>query len=216
VTAISLGDVSKYYGRTAALASVSLTIDAGEIVGVIGPNGAGKTTLLRVCAGLLRPTAGRVDRSGPPELTRYFGGERTLPPQVSARRWYALFDPAGASSVTRRRFSVLSRGTRQRLGLAGTLSAANMALVLLDEPWEGLDPDASRWLSDELIHKRGAGVAVVVSSHRIHDLATVCDRCVYLVNGGLADEHVECGNGLPHETQVARLLDAFDRARGPA
>jgi len=91
-----------------------------------------------------------------------------------------------------------------------------MALVLLDEPWEGLDPDASRWLSDELIHKRAAGVAVVVSSHRIHDLATVCDRCVYLVNGGLADEHIECGNGLPHETLVARLLDAFDRARGPA
>ena len=84
-------------------------------------------------------------------------------------------------------------------------------VVLLDEPWEGLDPDATRWLSNRLVERRNAGAAVLVSSHRIHDLADVCDRCVFLNEGRLADEVVLCPSVGVGIDRSALLLEAFDR-----
>jgi ABC-2 type transport system ATP-binding protein len=207
-------NVSKRYDRQAALNGVTLDVHRGEIVGLIGPNGAGKTTLLRICAGLLRPTTGTV-RVGAKadEAIRYFGGEHTLPPNVSARRWLTLWKSTHAGSAPAQSFDVLSRGTRQRLGLEAMLSTKDATLVLLDEPWEGLDPDASRWLSATLLDQRASGVGVLVSSHRIHDLASVCDRCVFLVGGRLARETVVCARIADHD-RSARLFEAFDRSRG--
>src|SRR5207237_516456 len=124
-----------------------------------------------------------------------FGGEQTLPPEVSVRQWLALWsvkDPSGSGGPGNGRLGVLSRGTRQAVGLRGVLDRRSNrdVLLLLDEPWEGLDPDASRWLSDTLIRHRQAGAGAIVSSHRIHDLAGVCDRCLFLVNGRLARDEV--------------------------
>src|SRR6266853_6125372 len=115
--------VSKYYGRRSALIDVTLNVAAAEVVGLVGPNGAGKTTLLRILAGLVRPSSGTIESSGIPRVA-YFGGEHTLPGDVSARRWCSFRRSSDASQVTRRRFGVLSRGTRQRIGLDATLSAA--------------------------------------------------------------------------------------------
>ena len=93
------------------------------------------------------------------------------------------------------------------------MASEEETLVLLDEPWEGLDPDASRWLSDALVRKRLRGVAVVVSSHRIHDLAAICDRCEFLVDGRLVPVAVQADHTLPPEERAARLFRAFDEAR---
>ena len=201
--------VSKRYGRHVALSDVSLDVPGGQIVGLVGPNGAGKTTLLRILAGLVRPSSGvRPDI----DHVAYFGGEHTLPPDVSARRWMSLFVSLIPGAPPRTRFGVLSRGTRQRLGLEATLGASTAHLLLLDEPWEGLDPDAARWLSDALITLRDLGVAILVSSHRIHDLASVCDWCQFLVGGRIAAPALACAM-LPPDERAAALMQAFDRAR---
>lgn len=209
-----LVDVSKRYGRHVALDTVSMAVAGGEILGVIGPNGAGKTTLLRLLAGLIRATTGTV-RLNPPlgdHAMRYFAGEHTLPPHVSARRWLSLWS-VGHVAAPRRRLGTLSRGTRQAIGLQTTLASAATSLLLLDEPWESLDPDASRWLSDELTRKRRGGVATVVSSHRIYDLAAVCTRCEYLVGGRIAPVRVLMDDSVAAGERAARLFDGFDRAR---
>ena len=108
---------------------------------------------------------------------------------------------------------VLSRGSRQRVGLEAALAEPHPTMLLLDEPWEGLDPDASRWLSDELLKRRDAGAAVLVSSHRIHDLADVCDRYVFLVNGRIAPESLDAGHLAGVADRSALLYAAFDRAK---
>jgi ABC-2 type transport system ATP-binding protein len=204
--------VSKYYGARPALRDVTIRLDGSEIVGLVGPNGAGKTTLLRIMAGLVRPSSGVVGITGSSRFA-YFGGEQTLPGDVSARRWRRFWRGSDAFEVTRRRFGVLSRGTRQRIGLEAALSVAGGGVLLLDEPWEGLDPDAARWLSDALIAQRMLGTSVLVSSHRIHDLAAVCDRCEFLVNGILAESRVACAATLAPAERADLLLRAFDAAR---
>jgi ABC-type multidrug transport system ATPase subunit len=204
---------SRFFGRRRALDDVSLSIAEGEIVGIVGPNGAGKTTMLRLLAGLLRPSSGTCERPDG-RLVRYFGGERTLPPDVAASTWFRLWNPRAApGDVPRRRIGVLSRGTRQRIGLDTLLRDSHPRLILLDEPWEGLDPDASRWLTDLVRERRAAGAAIAVSSHRIHDLASACDRCEFLVDGRLVTPGVSCDPAMAHEQRFARLMDGLARAR---
>jgi ABC-type multidrug transport system ATPase subunit len=183
-TRLELAGVTKAFGRRQVLKQAWLQVRAGEAVGLIGANGAGKTTLLRIAAGLLRCDGGCVRRASPTDdhraRIRYYGGEMTLPPSVRASRWAALFDEAVSD---RRRIGQLSRGTRQLLGLRVLLSGSDADLVLLDEPWEGLDPDASAWLADSVHRWRSAGAGVLISSHRLHDLHAVCTRFLLLENG---------------------------------
>jgi ABC-type multidrug transport system ATPase subunit len=209
-----LTGVSKSYGRHPAVSGVTLAVGSAEILGLIGPNGAGKTTLLRLLAGLIRPTGGTVQiPSGDrPAIVRYFAGEHTLPPTVPTGRWLALWG-AASNGASRRRLATLSRGTRQRAGLEAMLADPDVTLLLLDEPWEGLDPDASRWLSDELLKRRAGGAGVIVSSHRIHDLADVCDRCVFLVQGRLSSESLTTADFHGIADRSALLFAAFDRAK---
>jgi ABC-type multidrug transport system ATPase subunit len=212
----TLVEASKRYGRHWAVRGVTLEVVPGEILGLVGPNGAGKTTLLRMVAGLLRPASGRVevgDRSD--GATCYFAGERTLPPEVHVNQWRRVWNAGPDERAGRKRIGSLSRGMRQRLGLETTLTSHRyLSLVLLDEPWEGLDPDAATWLSERLLEIRAAGGAVMVSSHRIHDLAAVCDRCV-LMNLGKIVEHVAMTPAAVVDRSTV-LLDAFERARAEA
>jgi ABC-2 type transport system ATP-binding protein len=206
-------EISKRYGRQWALRTVTLGAASGEIVGIVGPNGAGKTTLLRIAARLIRQQSGTVDvPSGARGALRYFAGERTLPPDVRVRRWRRLWGLSRDARIGWKRIGALSRGTRQRLGLETVFAQPqSAALVLLDEPWEGLDPDASRWLSEQLVGLRLAGAATIVSSHRIHDLAAVCDRCVFINVGRIVGE-VDVASTFPAH-RAAILLDAFEGSR---
>jgi ABC-2 type transport system ATP-binding protein len=134
---------------------------------------------MRIAAGLISPDRGIV-RSRPRPPIRYFGGEATMPPQMRVDRWAALF---GVGMDDRRRIGQLSRGNRQFLGLRVVLSGTGRDLILLDEPWEGLDPQASQWLTSALRRWRMSGAAILVASHRLHDLDALCTRFVLLQGG---------------------------------
>src|SRR4029434_10610610 len=141
------------YGRRLVFQELSFDLAAGQAAGVVGPNGSGKTTLLRALAGCLTPRSGEIRINGltPRDAIArtgvgYFAGEATLPGSVRAAHWGSL---GAGVNVTResRRLRTLSRGTRQLLGLRTVLGRHPLGLIVLDEPWEGLDPDAGRWLS---------------------------------------------------------------------
>lgn len=103
-----------------------------------------------------------------------------MPPGVKARGWASLFN---VDSNDNRRLGTLSRGSRQLFGLRVALAGTNADVIILDEPWEGLDPAGSAWLTDVLRRWRDAGAALLISSHRLHDLDSVCTRFVLLQGG---------------------------------
>jgi ABC-2 type transport system ATP-binding protein len=113
----------------------------------------------------------------------YFAGEGTLPGTVRASVWGRLAH--GALAIReRRRIRTLSRGTRQLLGLRTVLGRHPLGLIALDEPWESLDADGVRWLSNTLATKRDRGAAIVLASQRVHDLAAMCDAYLFLLPHG--------------------------------
>jgi len=200
---LELAAVTKAFGRHRVLNQAWLQVRGGEAVGLIGANGAGKTTLLRIAAGLVRPDSGTVTWDDERPLLRYFGGEMTLPPGVGARRWASLF---GVTLEDRRRIGRLSRGNRQRLGLRVVLAGSAGDILLLDEPWEGLDPNGSAWLGDSLRRWQAAGAAILISSHRFHDLDSVCTRFVLLEDG-----RCQPVGACDVRPRVEQLVQAFSR-----
>jgi ABC-2 type transport system ATP-binding protein len=219
MTLLEARHLSKSYGRTVVLRDVSFKVQPGEALGIIGPNGAGKTTMLRMLVGLVSG-GGAVTLDGhrlSEGLRRlqvaYFAGESTVPPVVRARRWRSLFHKVDAT-VNNRPVRVLSRGTRQLLGLRTIFSLPALNLVILDEPWEGLDPDGARWLSAAIRARCDGGAAVVVSSHRLHDLAGVCDRYLFLQDGRVTSQ--SAADVAPGGANAEALLAAFDAMRRPS
>ena len=216
---ISAREVSARYGRREVFHAVSFHLSANQSLGVIGPNGAGKTTLLRILAGLLTPSEGDLRISGLPPRdavarisTAYFAGDFTLPGSVRACDWGNLAT-GDVLTPERRRIRTLSRGTRQMLGLRTVLARPHLGLIILDEPWEALDPDGARWLSSTLAAKRDRGAAVVLSSHHLHDLAGVCDAYLFLVNqrGTVLKAHELSPVG---PVTAALLTEMLERLRG--
>ena len=201
---VSVRNVTTRYRRREVFRDLTFDLRTGQSLGVIGANGAGKTTLLRMLVGCLSPAVGDVRIGGfrPRDATlrtsvAYFAGAATLPPNVRATAWGTL-GSGEATLADRRRIRALSQGMKQLLGLRTVLSRHPLQLIVLDEPWEGLDTESSRWLNATLESKRDRGAAVVVSSHRLHDLAGFCDEYLFL---------------MPHE---ARLMKAHEIARvGP-
>jgi ABC-type multidrug transport system ATPase subunit len=218
---LAVRDLAAQYNRRLVFQNVSFDLAAGRSLGVIGANGAGKTTLLRALVGVITPCAGDIRINGlvPRDAVRrhgvaYFAGDATLPAFVRAAAWGSL---GNGDPVTedRRRIRALSRGSRQLLGLRTVLGRHPLALIVLDEPWEGLDPDASRWLSTMLEIKRDRGAAVVLSSHRLHDLAGLCDAYLFLLpHGAVLRKAHEIASAGP--VTSALLTDVFDTLRGVA
>ena len=211
--------LSLRYGRQPVFHGVTFELGAGQCLGVIGPNGAGKTSLLRAIVGLLTPFAGEIRINGVEPrraVSRmgiaYFAGEATLPGFTRVGAWGTL-GPAQDGTTDGRRLRALSRGTRQLVGLRTVLGRESLALVVLDEPWEALDPDGARWLSATLELKRDRGAAVVLASHRFQDLAGLCDAYLFLLprESIWLQAHQVATAGL---VTPELLMDAFDRRRG--
>jgi heme ABC exporter ATP-binding subunit CcmA len=199
------------FGGAPVLAGLDLTVDAGEVVVLLGANGAGKTTLLRVLATLLRPSGGSLRIFGedasrrPPAARRrlgHVGHESACYPDLTGQenlQFYAELhgvpDPAGRiadllrwaglEGAARRPVRVYSRGMAQRLALARAL-LHGPELLLLDEPFSGLDPAGTTRLQTLLAELRLSGHAIVLSTHDIERVAPVATRVAILHRGRIA------------------------------
>jgi ABC-2 type transport system ATP-binding protein len=212
---LAVTHMSLHYGRREVVHELTFEVASNQVIGIIGPTGAGKTTVLRAVAGLISPSNGDVRVRGMPPRravarinVAYFAGDFTLPGSVRACHWGSL---ATGVPITpeRRRIRTLSRGTRQLLGLRTVLSRAHLALVVLDEPWEGLDVDGAHWLSRTIEAKRDRGAAVVLASQDPNDLAGVCDLYLFLINrrGSLFKAHELSSDGPVTPVVLANMLD---------
>lgn len=224
---ISFDAVEKSYGRLpgrreAALRGLDLRVGRGECVALVGPNGAGKSTVIGLVLGFLRPDAGRVRVAGsaPGRYVRTSGAgylpERFSPPSrlraVEVLRRLALLEGiprrdaavrardalvrVGLDGLGARRVRGLSRGQRQRLAIAQLLLAPGEVL-LLDEPFGGLDPEGRSTLRAILagFRRDRPGAAVLVASHDLREVARAGDRAVVLRRGRAVDEVALGGDG---------------------
>jgi ABC-2 type transport system ATP-binding protein len=198
------------YGDLTAVDGVSLGVGAGEIVGFLGPNGAGKTTTLRVTAGLLRADAGRIEIAGHPLAGQPLAAKRALGfvpdrpflyERLTAYEFLAfvaaLYD-VPAELARERAVTLLTRlellgpagdaiesyslGMRQKTAIAAAL-LHDPALLMLDEPLVGLDPQGARVLKDLLRERAARGLGVLVSTHLLDVAERLCDRVVILRRG---------------------------------
>jgi heme exporter protein A len=207
---LTLTDVSRAFGRRRALNRVSLAAGAGEMIALLGPNGAGKSTLLSIVATLIVPTSGTVrygdhDARGAGAALRarigLLGHDLYLYPELSAaenlrffakvygldaveRRVDEALDRAGLAGRRDDAIGGFSRGMRQRLALERAL-LHGPRLVLLDEPFTGLDDAATHALGRRLAGLRDAGAIVLVTTHDLETIDGLVDRAVMLQQGKL-------------------------------
>jgi heme ABC exporter ATP-binding subunit CcmA len=208
---VDLVGVSRHYGRRRALHDVSLTCQAGEIVALVGPNGAGKSTLLAIVSTLLTPTSGEVRygahtaASGRSELRRrlgWLGHELQLYPELTGRENLRFFAALLDVSSSQRRVeealaaarlenraddpvSSYSRGMRQRLALERAL-INHPRLVLLDEPFTGLDGTSAELLRTRLRTLAAQGCLVLLATHDFDLAEGVLDRAAVMRDGRIA------------------------------
>jgi ABC-2 type transport system ATP-binding protein len=225
---LELRDIAKSYGSRRALANVTLAVRAGEAVLLVGRNGAGKTTLLRIATGYLDPDAGRVTIDGvdvlrsraraqarlgylpehapaPAELTvRAHLRSRARIKGVRAAGVEAAMRAAAVDSAAERPIGNLSKGYRQRVGLADAL-LGEPPLLVLDEPTSGMDPLQTRELRDHLV-RAAKERAVLVSSHAVADLEGLAARITVLRDGALVADAAPAE--LLARTGTDRLEDA--------
>ncbi len=206
---IEIHDLRKSYGGTVALRGVSFSVQAGEVVGLLGPNGAGKTTAMKILVGYLLPSAGRATVAGhdviaePLEVQRRLGylpenaplyGDmlvqeflgfmaemRELPPDLRSRRMAQVVEECGIGGVLTRPIGELSKGFRQRVGLASAI-LHDPDILILDEPTTGLDPNQIVEVRD-LIRRMGQTKTVILSTHILPEVEASCGRAVILIDG---------------------------------
>ncbi len=204
---LELVDLSRRYGDTVALDGLSLEAQEGKLLGFVGPNGAGKTTAMRIALGVLEPDGGEVRWQGRAvrrEEQRRFGympEERGLYPKMRADRQLRYLaelhgrPPAEAASavdgwasklglgeLAERPVEELSLGNQQRVQLAAAL-VHDPRLLILDEPFSGLDPIGTEVMSEVLRERAAEGVAVIFSSHQLELVERLCDDVAIVSRG---------------------------------
>src|SRR5262245_32233945 len=205
---IEVENLSKRYGATLAVGGLDFVVRPGVVTGFLGPNGAGKSTTMRMIAGLDEPTAGRVRvngreyRAAPAPMAelgilleaRAMHTGRSARNHllalaqtngVSRHRVDELIDMVGLSDVAGKRVGGFSLGMGQRLGIAAAL-LGDPAVVVLDEPVNGLDPEGVLWVRNLLQGLAGEGHTVFVSSHLMSEMAVTAARLVALGRGRLS------------------------------
>ena len=206
---IEVKNLTKRFGRFCAVDNLSFTVEPGEIVGFLGPNGAGKTTTMRILSGYKVATAGTVTIAGfdilrdalkvrqhvgylpesvplyaemrVKEYLRYRGLLKGLNGKLLRQRLDEVTEACGLKDVERKLIGRLSKGFRQRVGLADTL-IADPDVVILDEPMIGLDPNQIRMIR-ELIRGLRGNHSVLLSSHILTEIESICDRVLIIDRG---------------------------------
>ena len=214
MSGIVVEDVSRAFGTVQAVRSATLRAEPGRVTGLVGPNGAGKTTLLLMLASLLAPDTGTIRIGGVDPMVDPLAARKMLgwmpdalgawpsltaretlvttgrlydiAPTDAAHRAAALLDLVGLTPLADSPAKVLSRGQKQKLGLARAL-VHDPRVLLLDEPASGLDPEARVQLRVLLRRLAAEGRTVLISSHILSELEEVVDDAVFLVAGAVVD-----------------------------
>lgn len=228
-----------------ALRRVSFRVEPGEVFALLGPNRAGKTTLLKSLLGLCRPTSGRIYRLGASvedrrtlaqvgymhdhqafprylssvSLLHYYGAMTGISSSLLRSRVPEMLDRVGLSGCHHQPIREFSKGMVQRLALANAL-LGDPALLVLDEPLEGLDLTARVLFHEIVLELRDSGKSVIIASHELNEVATICDRVGVLVEGQLV--HLSSYFDLLHnsvtgaERSFEEALEAIYRTGGVA
>jgi ABC-2 type transport system ATP-binding protein len=205
-------ELSKKYGRLVALDRLTMAVERGQILGFVGPNGAGKTTTIKILVGLARPTSGSATVAGADcvkearklkrlvgympdafggydnmrvgEYLDFFGAAFGIPRRERARRIGEVLDTAGAGTFRDLYVETLSHGMKQRVAIARTL-LHDPEVLILDEPANGLDPQARIEMRRLLLDLAARGKTLLVTSHVLPELARVCHRFAIITRGRL-------------------------------
>ncbi|TKJ36183.1 MAG: ABC transporter [Planctomycetes bacterium B3_Pla] len=205
--AVSLESVCKSFGEVRAVSGLNVTVPSGSIYGFLGPNGAGKTTTIRMIMDILRPDSGQIALLGGRAVAQaksrigYMPEERGLYRKMTVRKVLAYFGAiknVAAAELTRRvpewlerldladwadkKVEELSRGMHQKLQFAVT-AINEPELLILDEPFSGLDPLNTDLLKSIIVDMRKAGKTVIFSTHVMHEAEKLCDF-ILLINKG--------------------------------
>jgi ABC-2 type transport system ATP-binding protein len=229
-TVIRASGLTKSFGRTKALDGLDLVVQAGEVHGFLGPNGAGKSTTIRILLGLLRADAGEAELlGGDPwrdavalhRRLAYVPGDVTLWPTLTGGEIIDLLGRLRGGLDTKRRAELIerfdldptkkgraySKGNRQKVALIAAL-AADVELLLLDEPTAGLDPLMEAVFRETVEEAKRAGRSVLLSSHILAEVEALCDRVSIIRNG----RNVESGT-LSELRHLTRTSIAAETAR---
>lgn len=205
--AVEVEHVAKRFGQTQAVKDVSFTAQPGEIFGLLGPNGAGKTTTIRMILDIFKPDQGRIAVLGGPmddakkERIGYMPEERGLYQEMplercllylarlkglsaheAARRLDEYLVHFGLAEHRKKKVKELSKGMQQKAQLIATF-IHDPDLLIVDEPFSGLDPVNTRLVQDMLLELRARGVTMLMSTHQMHLVEELCDR-ILLINKG--------------------------------
>ena len=204
--------LTKRYGELTALDNLSMSVDRGQILGFIGPNGAGKTTTIRILVGELRPTSGSARIAGADclhdskkikrlvgympdvfgaydnmrvrEYLDFFGAAFKIPRPQRTRRIDEVMDTTGTTYMKDRYVESLSHGMKQRIGIARTL-LHDPEVLIMDEPANGLDPQARIEMREILLRLAEAGKTLIVTSQILPELSRICNQVAIITHGQL-------------------------------
>lgn len=235
---ITVAKVSKKFGPSSAVDGISLTIKPGEIVGLLGPNGAGKTTTLRMLAGVLPPSRGTITIDGKrfdeaeheikrrigylpednplyDELTveehlKFWASLKQIPKDERTKAIQLAVDSVGIGEVYYRLIGELSKGYRQRVGLAQAI-LSRPDILLLDEPTEGLDPNQRRDIQT-LLHQLKKGRTLLVSSHVLGEISRIANRIVIINQGKVVGDDTPTNLTKSSGKQQVVIVEATGKA----
>ncbi len=195
-------ELTKRYGSSLALNSISLSIPRGKIVGLLGSNGSGKTTMIKLASGILTPTSGQILVSGQTpsvetkDLVSYLPDKNYLPDWMRVcdiidffKDFYKNFNAPKAYEMLKRlginsgdRLKSMSKGTKEKVQLILVMSR-EAELYLLDEPIGGVDPAARDYILNTIITNYSEKSTVLISTHLIADIEQVLDEVIFIANG---------------------------------
>lgn len=235
---ISVEHLTKYYGDFLAVDDISFEIDEGHVYGFLGPNGAGKSTTMNIMTGCLSATSGHIRIDGhdifdepdqakrligylpehpplymsesPQEYLRFVGEAKGLHGAQLTQQVEEVIEKTGIAGVKNRRISALSKGYKQRVGIAQAL-LGNPKVIILDEPTVGLDPIQIIEIRD-LIKELGKTHTVIFSSHILSEVQTICDQILMIAKGKLVafDEPANLEKQLLAPNEIILTTDAVD------
>lgn len=205
--AVEVSHVSKSFGPVKAAQDVSFVIEGGEIFGLLGPNGAGKTTTIRLMLDIFKPDQGQISILGGPmteakkdrigympeerglyqdvQLERvllYLASLKNVPKAEALRRVDAYLERFDLAEHRHQRVKELSKGMQQKAQIIATL-LHQPELIIIDEPFSGLDPVNAQMVKDLLVDLNRQGVTIIMSTHQMHQVEALCERLL-LINHG--------------------------------